>query len=206
MARQEQQEEEKDKEEDAAEEGSDTEAGGGEDVVWLKSKAREFLRQLIVAGTIPVELKPKQVWLNYLKGKKEFAPYEKDPYDSKWFASKLRYLQKKTGRTLELVERDQKAFDADRKIYPRPTQNHRGEPFWPDSNTFKFLKKQIDEEKHLIMEPKEMYAEMRDKTDCAEENIPLDVYRKHIYQEIKSRKFEAFCKDERYKKYNTTNE
>jgi hypothetical protein len=74
-------------------------------------------------------------------------------------------------------------FDAlsvahDLALHP-PSQNHpRGYSIWEGSESQKQLKKDVDEQKHLVYKPKVLR-----KTFNEYKKFPLDVFHNHIYQE-----------------------
>jgi hypothetical protein len=58
-----------------------------------------------------------------------------------------------------------------------------------------YLKHDVDRGKHEIMKPKALYD-----TQIEYQDYPLVVFQKHIHQEVKWRKFVAYCQDKAEKK------
>jgi hypothetical protein len=64
-----------------------------------------------------------------------------------------------------------------------------GYPVWAGSEAARLLKIDVDNGRHLTMKPRELYA----LDDRPEYRIwPLKVFRKHIHQEVRSRKTQAY--------------
>jgi hypothetical protein len=82
---------------------------------------------------------------------------------------------------------DSAALAHDRRIHPKAANNHRGEPRWEGSDAERLLRQDMDEGKHKTMKPQLLYN-MRNEYY---ENYPLKIFREHIYQEEKRRKFLA---------------
>ena len=67
-------------------------------------------------------------------------------------------------------------------------------PEWEGSDAQKLLKKDMEDGRHETMQPMELW-ETRDTYLL----FPLDVFRDHIYQEIRTNKYLKQCKaDEKY--------
>lgn len=66
---------------------------------------------------------------------------------------------------------------------------------WPDSAAEKWLGKDIDDGKHTQMKPRELYQSRVEYQDYM-----LTIFRGHIHQEVKKRKFIAFLKNKQAKK------
>ncbi len=80
---------------------------------------------------------------------------------------------------------DSAALANDRLLHPVPTHNHRGEPRWEGSEAQRLLRQDIDLGNHLDLMPRDLFMSEPDYYD----NYPLEVFRKHIEQEVKLRKF-----------------
>lgn len=148
---------------------------------WLNSEAKKLLLQDLRDGTIPVDSKsmaPKTVYLL----RPEFAEF-----DYKNFPGRLRSARQQIISKNNCAASDSTAFAHDRQLYPKAANNHRGEPRWEGSETERLLRLDMDESKHKTMKPQQLYQSRKEYYD----NYPLTVFREHIYQEEKRRKFMA---------------
>jgi hypothetical protein len=153
---------------------------------WRNSDAKKLLLEWILEGRV-AGMKPKQVYaLDDI-----FKPFK---YDN--FVGNLNRLRKKVGTRLVLVEFDQAAFDHDQLLYPTSATTQRGYPRWPGHEAKRLLKEDIDEGKHETMTPLALY-----KTRPAEYGqFPLDVFRDHLYQEVRGRKERGYWLNKKKKK------
>lgn len=162
---------------------------------WRTSQAKSFLYNGLRDGSIPLtgdEMSAAVVYREFCQNKEEFEAF---PYD-KHFAARLGRLRKLVSTENSKLERDAKAFYHDREIYPAPTHDAFGTLFWPTSEARKMLSEDIDCGKHKAMKPKELWSSRAEYYN----NFPLDIFTKHIHQEIKSRKYLAYLKDKASKK------
>jgi hypothetical protein len=97
----------------------------------------------------------------------------------------MKRLQEKWDAGLSFATFDTAAMAHDRLLFPVPTHNHRGEPWWPGSEAQRLLALDVDDNKHITMKPRQLYNTRAEYYD----NYPLQVFRDHIYQEVKLRKF-----------------
>jgi hypothetical protein len=81
-------------------------------------------------------------------------------------------------------------FLLDRRIHPKNALNHRGEPRWEGSEAVRLLRLDMDEGKHHTMRPRDLYQTRPQYY----ENYPLTVFRGHIDQEERRRKYFVFLK------------
>lgn len=63
-----------------------------------------------------------------------------------------------------LAEDDHAAMVHDRLLFPAPTHNHRGEPRWAGSEAETCLKLDIDEQKHEMIVPLQLYFKVEQPT------------------------------------------
>ena len=172
-----------------------------------KLKAKQYLKKFLQGmDSIPEEIDPKEFWTTYLKDNKNFAPFD-EKYDSSNFPSRLDTLVKLVKVQRFSSDRDHRALTADRLIYPKKLTNHRGEPRWTMSKTFQCVVSIVDEIVELRAQdgdyvpprPKALYNDMRrDHPETREENYSLTVFRNHIYQEIKTRKFHCYFNEKKF--------
>lgn len=164
-----------------------TTTADGEEPDWKTSKAKVHLFTLLVKGIVDVNGKrdPRKVFDTHCKNHPSFAEFS---YEN--FPARLRALRIAIKERRERAEDDELALAHDRLIHPKPTHDVRGYPQWDGHEAHRLLKEDIDNGLHKQMKPKELW-DTRDEY----KEFPLDVFRKHIHQEVTSRKFRAqYCK------------
>lgn len=160
---------------------------------WRKSPAQYYVYDGLKNGVIPLEgMAPKEVYENYCKDRPEFAAF-----GDKNFASRLRSLRAKVADKNNRAARDGAFLTDDRKVYPRPSQDAFGLPYWPDSDAKVKLAEDMDAGKHKILSGEQLWASRPEYY----ENYPVDTFIKHIFQEERSRKFLLYCQEQRNKKH-----
>ena len=149
---------------------------------WRKSEAKKILLQLIERGDIPSDgsMAPKVVWNAFCLPRHEFVEFT-----YMRFPSRLQSLWKSHNDRVLHTTGDSAALVHDRLLFPAATHNHRGEPRWEGSEAQRLLKLDVDEQNHETMTPIQLY---RSRPEYYE-NYPLLVFQKHIYQEVRLRKF-----------------
>ena len=149
---------------------------------WQKSDAKKLLLQDLRSGEIPLDsesMTPRDAFFQ----RPEFAEF--GGYEN--FPSRLRSARQHIACKNDRAASDCAALAHDRKIYPKPDNNHRGEPRWEGSEAERLLRNDMDEDKHKQMKPELLYNAREEYY----KNYPLKVFREHIYQEEKRRKFLA---------------
>jgi hypothetical protein len=149
---------------------------------WRHSEAKKLLSQLIARGDIPRDgsMKPKIVWNAFCLPRHEFLFFK---YPN--FPSRLRSLLKTYNGKVDRAGTDVDALAHDRILFPKATHNHRGEPRWEGSEAERLLKLDVDDQKHKTVKPIELYKSRPEYY----EHYPLEIFRNHIYQEVRLRKF-----------------
>jgi hypothetical protein len=161
-------------------------------VPWADSDAKRVLEERLESGEIPLDsdlMAPRDVYYQ----DPSFSDY---PY--KQFRDRLRDLRKKVKSLEYLTNFDAAALSHDRKIHPKKQKNSKGEHRWEGSEAERLLKRDIDNKKHEDLAPRDLR-----KTQKAYQDYPLEVFRKHIHQEVARRKFIAYCKKKAEKKNNS---
>lgn len=158
---------------------------------WIKSAAKAYLLELVRNEEIPARMKAKAVHEQFCKHRSEFVQF-----GDKHFASRLKAVRKKVSDRNDRAARDASALARDRVIYPRPSQDGFGLPFWPDSEAKEQLENDIDKGKHLSMSREALWY----STPVYYESLPFEVFVKHIHQEVKTRKFHTCVEDKRQEK------
>ena len=158
-------------------------------VVWGKSEARDVLYDMLLAGEIPSDMKPKAVYLAYLKHLPSFEPFQN--YTALKFSGKLKSARERAGNKVNRALEDAEYFEHDRAIFPAPTVDTKGQPMWKGSKAQEKLRKalaDIDSGKKAYVKPRILYME----EDEWNEDYPLEFFRKKLYQEMKFQKRAAW--------------
>jgi len=149
---------------------------------WKNCAGKRLLEQDLREGRIPLDserMKPAVAF----ERRPEFAfPNEED--GKRLFAGRLQRLREKIQHKNDTSSAQSAALEEDRTKHPAPSHNHRGEPRWKGSAAEAFLKSDMDENKHNLMTPRDLHHSRPEYRQ-----IPLRVFRNHIYQEEKLRKF-----------------
>ena len=145
---------------------------------WRSSVVRRLLEQDLLSGAIPLtnaEMPPLEVY-NF---RPEFAQI---PYDS--FPRRLKALRVQCGAKLNRSTVDAAAYNNDRRFDYQATFVALGLPRWDGSDAERLLKIDITNALHEQMAPKELYISRNEY-----QVFTLKVFRGHIHQEVKRRKF-----------------
>jgi hypothetical protein len=128
-------------------------------VAWGKSEARDVLYDMILAGEIPSDMKPKKVYLTYLKDLPSFEPFQ--DYTQLKFSGKLKSARERAGMKADRAREDAEYMKHDRAIFPAPTVDTQGLPFWKDSKAQELLRQalsDIDAGKREYLKPRFLYV------------------------------------------------
>jgi hypothetical protein len=141
---------------------------------WKISRAKKLLRKDIVEGTVTNDMETLYVY----GMRDEFMEYE-----LKNFTANLKRLQEVIQKEQDRAVTDSDAYAIDLLINPPILQGPSGYPQWQGSEAARLLKLDIDNEKHTSMKPSDLH-----NTQEEYKRFPLTVFRKHIGQEVRSRK------------------
>jgi hypothetical protein len=144
---------------------------------WRDSQAKCLLVEGLTAGTIPLtshDMPPKEVYNLH----DEFKQFK---YAN--FRTNLNNLRKDFIDRRKRSAFDEAALKNDRQLVQRGTQTHRGYPFWPETEASKLLEIDLKEGKHRQMKPAALYT-----TRPEYQVFPLDVFRDHVHQELRSQR------------------
>jgi hypothetical protein len=100
------------------------------------------------------------------------------------FASRLSSLRKQVNTQLTSARADSAALEHDRQLRPVQQIGSNGMPRWQGSEAETVLSSYIDENLQSSNTPRQLYL-----SHPAFQVFSLEVFRKHIYQEVKKRKF-----------------
>ena len=103
------------------------------------------------------------------------------------FRSNLRSLRKKVGEKRQRAIEEEAALDHDRNLFPMSAYNQGGQPRWEGSNAEGLLKLDMNQGLHSILTPRELWG-----SRVEYQLFTRKVFRKHIYQEDRSRKFRVY--------------
>ena len=158
-------------------------------VVWRTSEAKKLLLKDLRHRRVPLDaekMPPKVVY----QSREEFQKVD----EARFFKNLARY-RKEFREKKGFANDDSAALAHDRRIFPKPTVNHRGEPTWEDSPAQQWLFRDMDNGLHLTMKPKELY----ESRPVYYKNYYLSTFRGHIDQEKRSRRFQHYVKVKREK-------
>jgi hypothetical protein len=164
---------------------------------WIDSKGKQLLLQDLLSGRI--SLKSPREWtakrdynlaVYNLADRPQFRLY---PYNN--FVTNFRNLRKKVLQETVSSATDSHALAHDRSIHPVAPFNQLGEPRWEGSSAQKLLSADIDDAKHTRMKPQILHG-TREEYGV----FDLTVFRKHIRQEVQTRKLLAYHAEKKRKK------
>lgn len=171
------------------------------DLKWRNCEAKELLYMALVVGTIPLD-DEGMGWEEVLDFFKENHPAAFANVGQSKFKERLSRLREKVVEKNDRSERDLAALRHDRAIFPRPTYNNRGVPYWPDSEAKPLLSEDIDSGKMDSFKKEKHPKKALWKSRPEYQVFTLRTFRKKVYQELKSRKFMAYIKHKRGNKFN----
>ena len=152
---------------------------------WEFSWAKEILRKAIMNGDITEEHTLDEIH--------KWHP-EIEATDRTKLSGRIRGIKQQVKQDDRAAKQDDIDLSNDRKLYPVPAENYRGEPRWEGSKAQETLKADIALGLHLTMKPSK-FADW----DVFNEYDP-NVIREHIYQEIKFQKYCLYRKEKKKKK------
>jgi hypothetical protein len=153
-------------------------------VDWATSDAKKLLKKHLRRGVISLEANnpyPKVLWDHY-RHLPEFVGVTKTQ-----FSTNIQSLRKLIKKKKDRKDEEEAGLRRDLERFPPSLTNHRGEPHWHLSAAPFLLVQDIDAELHKDLLPIELWS-TRDEYMM----FSLKVFRKHIYQEIRTRKFQAY--------------
>ena len=139
--------------------------------VWRNSRAQYLLRQDIVKGQVTEDDDPSIVF----NSRPEFAPFEAK------FPKYLETLLERVSEERELAARASDALANDKRLHP-PANDPRGYPVFQGSQAERLLKQDMDNGLHQQYTPSALYQQRQEFRAW-----PLEVFRNHIHQELRSR-------------------
>lgn len=146
---------------------------------WQYSEAKELLISDIIDEIIPDDMDWEEAFLQrpeYVLTKRHL------------FRNRLRDCRAHAKASMSLAERDAAAWGHDRKLYPAPMLNCRGEPRWEGSLAQHYLKKDFDDAENNgeRIFPIQLYQSRPEYY----KHYSLKTIREHIYQE---KRFFKYC-------------
>lgn len=147
------------------------------DEAWEKSKSKSILRTGIISGHITSKMKPKQVWLMDAEHKRYTDQKGRNGY-SNW-SNNLRNLREAIRRDRDRMADDCLAYGHDLALVKSLRPIDKKAP-WHRSAAYSLLKEDVKQGVDKQFEsPLEFYFS---RIEYHEEH-PLEVFRKHLYQE-----------------------
>lgn len=163
---------------DSNDHDDNNEDDAGKKSSWRSSKAKSLLENMLRTDQIPETMLPKEVY----NLRQEFI--DSDPKYKNW-SSRLRSLRKTIKMEKDRNSSDELALVNFRMLHPEPTHDHHGRPLWDKSQAKILLRLDMDAGKDLTMTPSELWSSRQEYYD----EFTLLVFRKHIYQERRTRKW-----------------
>lgn len=155
---------------------------------WRKSEAKKLLAQDIIDGLITSDDNPEEVFF--------YRPEYAASTQRLWKGRLTSLLAAITSAHARAIA-DEGALLHDRGMFAAPSHNYRGEPRWDGSAAQGWLKIDVAAGLHEQLKPKELQKKRR-----AYLQYPLDVFRDHIYQEVRFQKFVTWRNDTNQAKAN----
>ena len=149
------------------------------EIPWKDSKAKALLRQDMVDGVVPRKPDTSMPTDVIFTSRPECALY-----GYRLFGSRLSSLRGQLTRDLARADKDWERFQNFQKNNIAHTHSAHGYPEWEGSEAQARLRKDMALDLHNTMEPAELWC-LREEYD----DFPLKVFRDHIYQEIRTKKF-----------------
>jgi len=160
---------------------------------WATSKAKQQLKKWFKDGTLLLDysetIGPRKLWDIHCE-KHQFFGGAGMKYDST-FTNRLRSVKNDHDKKDTRADQDLQSFNNFMANHPTPAVNSRGEPRWQGSEAERQLKEDIKNQYHVGKKPKDLWE---DAERQSYKNYPLKVFRDHIYQEVRLRKWLAFTK------------
>jgi hypothetical protein len=146
---------------------------------WRGSEAKALLRADIISKRVPDTMTAKEVYA--------MRP-EYKAFPIKYFSTNLKNLRKAIADNFGRMQVDCEAYGHDRAILKTlATADQTTDVPWHKSEAKKLLKEDIDNGKHIQMKPSALRRTRKEYKD-----FKLDVFRKHVHQEIDSRSKRAY--------------
>ena len=149
-------------------------------VPWNDSIAREMLERDLATGVIPLSghvMRSKAVYAT----RPEYAAYPLE-----LFTRRLSTMHTAARTKSVLRANDAAGYGHDRLLFPKPTHDERGHLRWEGSVAEQLLKTDITNYMHKQILPRALY-----NTRAEYPSLHPDIFREHIHQEVKRRKFIA---------------
>ena len=142
---------------------------------WKDSRARRLLEEDLISGEIPLDPEEMDARTAYYP---EFADHTYEQFRDRLRDARARGLKDKSHAIS-----DEAVMEQDGLLYPKRTHNDRGVPRWDGSDAQRLLKQDFNEGNHLV-EPKVLHQSREEY-----KKFPLQVFRGHIDQEKRLRKW-----------------
>ena len=137
---------------------------------WQFSTARKILRRDMIAEIVTLKSDPKEVHGMY-------KDYE--DYDVKKFPNYIKSMHLQVQRDRRLAAADVLMYGRDVETIATLRADQVANKDWHRSHACQLLKEDVDNEKHLVMSPKELHASREEYMEW-----PLTKFRNHLYQRI----------------------
>jgi hypothetical protein len=152
---------------------------------WAKSAAKQIILDDLDRGVLPVdeaELSAEEAWDLVYSQMYEFIRPETVVFSQ--FKERLRDHRKKQGALVTRAAWESEALAHDRRLFPRRTENNRGEPVFDLSAAKLLLRADVAEGKQNRMTPGQLQ-----KSRVEYEPFSTVKFKHRIYQEVRRQKF-----------------
>jgi len=155
--------------------------------MWKNGETKDLLDQDLRDGTVSMETGAAAYQIAF-KSRPEYKAF---PYT--FFKARLVYLQKKISTGMARNQFEEAALLHDRSIHPKPTKTCTGAPRWEGHAAAK----QLPIDMAAYPDPARIVAIDLWGTRLCYMEFELEVFRKHIDQELKTTKFKRYLLDKK---------
>jgi hypothetical protein len=139
---------------------------------WADGQSKALLRSGILSGEITPQMKPQEIW--------NLHPEVHGAWGYANWSNNLRTLRSAIERDRSRMQQDALAYGQTIAIVSALPRSN--EPVWSLSAAPALLKKDVDDNKHKELKPKELWQSRQEYQEFS-----LEEFRPHIYQEVDCR-------------------
>ncbi len=159
-------------------------------IKWKTSTAKQILMDDLQSGILavdPADMPAEEAWDICYSHMAEFVPVVFSQ-----FKERLRDHRKQVGADITRAARELEYLAHDRSLFPRQTENHRGEPVFDLSAAKLFLRADVAEGKHHQLTPSQLQQSRVEYHPFSAKN-----FKYRIYQEVRRQKFVNYLNQRR---------
>jgi hypothetical protein len=159
------------------------------DRLWTELGLKHALETLISQGLISLYSEVQKPKAAYKVACNHYTGFADERFGYEYFRSRLYATRQQLQERKSRAEEDYKDFVEDMKIVKKSTTTNRGLPRWNGSEAERWQKIDMDNCVHYDLKPKDFWLSRQ----CFQV-FSLRVFRNHIYQYDRSKKYENFWK------------